>query len=50
MAKLMPSPDTADIQRRLVIALGRMYPDRTNFTMDEVMEALHVIGELAGAR
>lgn len=44
--KLAPSPDTADIQRRLSVALGHMHPGRTDFTLAEVMEALHVIGEL----
>ena len=44
---LTPSPDTADVKRRLVIALGHMHPGQTEFSMDEIMEALAVIGELS---
>lgn len=46
MPKLISPPDTLDIQQRLTIALSHMHPDRTEFTLPEVMEGLRVIGEL----
>ncbi len=47
--KLAPQTDPTDVKRRLVIVLGHMYPDRTEFSMAEVMEALGIMQEV-GAR
>jgi hypothetical protein len=46
--KLAVQSDPADVRRRVTAALTRMYPYRSSFTLPEVMEALHVIGELKG--
>jgi hypothetical protein len=45
--KLLAQSDPAEVQARLCATLSILHPDRTDFTLPEVMKALHVMGELS---